>query len=237
MKQFRGFPSRMQFTAIPNLFFSALLPQIDDITELKVILHFFEMLYPKRGHPRFVTYHELLGNKSLMTSLRQTTKPPDELLREVLQKATRGGVILHVALERDGATEDLYFLNTESQRQVVAKIESGESKLEGLAVTEPPDIETEPPPDIFILYEQNIGMLTPFISDQLLEAEKVYPYDWIRDAIREAVALNKHNWRYITRILERWSAEGKSDGTHWRDSKKTDPDKYIKQKYGHMVRR
>lgn len=31
MKQFNGFPARMQFTPIPNLFFSMLLPQIDDV--------------------------------------------------------------------------------------------------------------------------------------------------------------------------------------------------------------
>ena len=37
--------------------------------------------------------------------------------------------------------------------------------------------------------------------------------------------------------LERWSAEGKDDGTYRGDFKKTDPDKYIKGKYGHMVRR
>ncbi|GAH84943.1 unnamed protein product, partial [marine sediment metagenome] len=31
MEQFRGFPAKMQFTPLPNLFFSSLLPQISDI--------------------------------------------------------------------------------------------------------------------------------------------------------------------------------------------------------------
>jgi DnaD/phage-associated family protein len=88
------------------------------------------------------------------------------------------------------------------------------------------------------MYEQNIGMLTPMIAEELRQAEKLYPADWINDAIREAVSLNKRNWRYITRILERWSSEGRDGGAHRRDtSKQTGPEKYIKQKYGHMVKR
>jgi DNA replication protein len=71
----------------------------------------------------------------------------------------------------------------------------------------------------------------------LRDAEQRYPQGWIRDAINEAVALNKRSWRYIARILENWSTEGRSDGTHRGDTKKTGPDKYLKQKYGHMVQR
>ena len=141
------------------------------------------------------------------------------------------------SLDRDGASEDVYFLNTESNRQIVAKIQNGELKLSGLKAKGQAYVETEEPPDIFTLYEQNIGMLTPMIADELREAEKLYPQDWIRDAIKEAVNQNKRKWSYISAILEHWSAEGRSDGTYQRDSKKTDPDKYIKGKYGHMVRR
>ena len=74
------------------------------------------------------------------------------------------------------------------------------------------------------------------IAEELREAEKIYPATWIKEAIKEAVARNKRNWRYIAAILERWATEGKGDGTYRRDFK-TDPDKYLKQKYGHMVRR
>jgi DNA replication protein len=93
------------------------------------------------------------------------------------------------------------------------------------------------PPDIFIAYEENIGLLTPMIADELKDAERTYPADWIRDAIREAALHNKRNIRYITKILETWSAEGRSDGTYQRNPAKTDPDRYIKGKYGHIVQR
>jgi DnaD/phage-associated family protein len=62
-----------------------------------------------------------------------------------------------------------------------------------------------------VLYEQNIGPLTPLLAEELMEAEDTYPVSWIEDAFREAVELNKRSWRYIQRILERWAAEGKAD--------------------------
>ena len=152
--------------------------------------------------------------------------------------ATRRGTILHIELDRDGISEDIYLLNTESNRQTVTKIQNSELSLSGLKAKGQTYTELEELPDIFTLYEQNIGMLTPIIAEELSEAEKLYPVNWIRDAIKEAVALNKRNWRYIAAILERWAAEGRSDGTYRRDSaKKEDPDKYIKGKYGHIVRR
>jgi len=51
MKQFNGFPARTEFTPLPNIFFSSLLPQIDDIAELKTTLHVMAMLYRKKGYP------------------------------------------------------------------------------------------------------------------------------------------------------------------------------------------
>jgi len=237
MKQFSGFPAKMEFTPLPKFFLTSLLPRISDIIELKTTLHIFEALYRKRGYPQFITYRELLGNTGLMSSLKGVTKPPDKVLRNALEMATKRGTILHMALDRDGVAEDIYFLNSAYNRQVVAKIQSGELHLSGLRAGGQIYIETEEQPDIFTLYEQNIGMLTPMIADELREAEKLYPVTWIKDAIKEAVSLNKRNWRYIAKILERWSSEGRSDGTYRRDFKKTDPDKYIKGKYGHLVNR
>ncbi len=237
MKQFSGFPARMEFTPLPNVFFSRLLPQISDIAELKTTLYIFWSLYRKRGYPRFTTYRELLSNTSLMGSLREGAKSPDDVLRNVLEMAVKRGTVLHIVLDRDGVPEDIYFLNTESNSRIIAKIQNGEFHIPGLKAEGQAYIETGEQPDIFTLYEQNIGMLTPMIAEELLEAEKLYPGNWIKDAIKEAVSLNKRSWRYIARILERWSSEGRSNGAYRRDFKKTDPDKYIKGKYGGMVRR
>lgn len=238
MEQFKGFPARTQYTPIPHIFFSRLLSQINDISELKTTLHIFRLLYGKRGYPRFITYHALLNDKSLMNSLKDREKPASEVLGNAVDMAVKRGTILHLVLDADGTPEDVYFLNTESDRRAVAKIQNGELVLAGLksAGYTQPDTESESS-DIFTLYEQNIGMLTPMIADELREAEQLYPEAWIKDAIKEATKQSIHKWSYISAILEHWATEGKSDGAYKRDSKKTDPDKYIKGKYGHMVQR
>ena len=119
----------------------------------------------------------------------------------------------------------------------MARLGRGELKLNGLKIgAVPSPAEAVSQPDIFTLYEENIGMLTPLTAEALRDAEKNYPANWIEDAIKEAVRQNKRKWSYIAAILEHWSAEGRDDGTHQRDTA-TDPDKYVKGKYGHMVRR
>lgn len=236
MEEFKGFPRSMEFTPLPNLFFSRLLPEITDITELKVTLYVLAVLYRKRGYPCFVTDNELLGRSGMVKILTSENKPVGEALRQALIMAGERGTFLHVEMEKDAVTENAYFLNTESNRRIVEKVSSGEIELGGGWVGRQAPAPIEELPNIYALYEQNIGLLTPMIAEQLKDAEKVYPAGWISDAFKEAVALNKRNWRYIARILEHWSVEGKKDGAYQRNSE-ADPDKYIKGKYGHMVRR
>ena len=230
MSSFPGFPQRMRFTPLPNIFFSQLLPKIDDIAELKATLHLFWILYQRKGYPKFVTYGELLGDKALMKSIGD-----GGALRQGLERATSRGTLLHLVLDREGKSEDLYFLNTEADREAVAKIERGEISLGALPQREP-YLETQEPPNIFALYEENIGMLTPMIAEELKEAEKLYPASWIESAFKEAVTRNKRSWRYISRILERWASEGVEHGEPGRGLK-AERDKYIKGRYGHVVRR
>ena len=87
--------------------------------------------------------------------------------------------------------------------------------------------------NIFSLYEDNIGMLTPILVEKLEEAEKLYPYSWIEKAFEEAIIHNRKSWSYIQAILKRWSQDGKIV----RDTEKADPNKYIRGRYGHLVRR
>jgi DnaD/phage-associated family protein len=229
MKNFSGFPSgRLEFTPVPNILFSALLPDIDDLDELKVALHIIAALYRKKGYPRYLKFADLLSNPALMQSIGS-----EDSLREALKKAVARGTLLNLSFDED----EIYLLNDGPGRQALARIDSGELDLPGLKTIRPLPAPAEPLPDIFTLYEQNIGMLTPLIADELRDAEKNYPADWIRDAIKEAALQNKRNIKYITKILENWSVEGRGDGAYQRDSKKTDPDRFIKGKYGHVVRR
>lgn len=237
MNGFNGFPVRMEYTPVPDYFLNNLMPEIDNVAELKLTLHLFRLLYYKKTSPKFVTFSELAGDAGLMGNMQNGDNPPEENLRQALESAVVRKTILHSSAE-DGQQEDIYLLNTEANRKAVGILETGEMNLPGIASKKiMPEILTGKQPNVFTLYEENIGLLTPMIAEELKDAEKNYPEVWIKDAIKEAVNAGKRNWRYISAILERWATEGKSDGTHLKDFKKSDPDKFIKGKYGHAVKR
>ena len=70
-------------------------------------------------------------------------------------------------------------------------------------------VSLHPKANIYELYEQNIGMLTPMIADQLKLDEAEYPPEWIVEAVNEAVQHNVRNWKYVSAILNNWKENGR----------------------------
>jgi len=210
MNAFPGFPAgRMSYTPLPDLFFSELLPRIDDLAELKVTLHIFRLVYQKRGSPRQVTLQELLADGILTAGLQGLAPSPDQALREGLERAVARGTLLHL-VSTGGVEEHFYLINSAQGRRTVEQAVSGLGEAElapGSALSEP--VVAVERPNIFVLYEQNIGLLQPMIAEELRDAEDTYPAQWIGEAFRIAVEQNVRNWKYVRRILERWEAEGK----------------------------
>ena len=235
MTEFDGFPSGSQKTPIPNVFFTTLLPKIKDIAELKIVLHVFWGLFNKKGHPRFVTFRELLGDKTLAPGLGEGFREKLEALDRGLNAAVDKGILVTTEVEAQGLRHRLYFLNTESDRRAVDRIENGDLDLGAMPVT----IHAEAPrPDVFSLYEANIGELTPLVSEELIQALALYPEEWVIDAIHEAVKQAARSWSYIEAILKSWKLEGRHGGEPRRHTeKREDTDKYFQGRYGHLVRR
>ncbi len=235
--QFAGFPVKAEVTPLPNLFVTAVMPQIQDIAELKVALHIFWLLSRRRSYPRFVTHTELISDPVLMDGMGRDKESGEEALQRALRLAVQHGILLSVRFDRNGENDDAYFVNTAGEKAMVDKIYRGEIQLAGLLPQIEDEAKPSPTSDIFNLYEQNIGIITPMIAEELRVAETTYPADWIESAFREAVALNKRSWKYIARILQRWEIEGKDDGKSRRNFKKgSKPGKYTEGRYGHMVR-
>ena len=212
MQGFSGFPAgKLATTPVPNQFFSELLPLVDNLVELKVILHLFWLIGRKTGKLRYARLDELLKDKRLLEGLATSNLSGEARLRDGLERAVARGALLHVTVRRgDAAGEEWYMINSANGRDVLERLAAGELDL--LAdVGEDVQLTSERPP-IFVLYEQNIGLLTPMIAEELRDAEKTYPAEWIADAFREAVELNKRSWRYVLRILERWRVEGRGHG-------------------------
>ncbi len=228
---FSGFPAQARFISIPEAFITTILPGLNDTGEIKTALYIMRVLYLKRSYPRFVTGMELEFDRDLIAMLGGLDK-----LQLALTQSVQHGALLHLAIQKEGRSNILYFLNDETSRQAVEKIKKGQLALGEFASLPAAEPLTEPISNIFSLYENNIGLITPMVADELKEAEKLYPALWIEAAFKEAVTQNKRRWSYISRILERWATEGRGDGTTGGNTKK-DPDKYIKGRYGHIVRR
>lgn len=204
MKLFSGFPAgRLQVTPLPNLFFSELCPAIDDLAELKVTLHLFWLLAHQRNRAAFVRASELRADRTLMQSLAATGAKTDDALGRALGAATARGTLLRLRVRDD----DWYFLNTESGRRAFEKL-ARESELPRETPAREP-VPVGERPNIFALYEQNVGLLTPLIAEELKDAEHEYPVEWIAEAFKIAVENNKHSWSYVRKILERWKTEGR----------------------------
>jgi DnaD/phage-associated family protein len=130
---------------------------------------------------------------------------------------------------------DWFFFNTARSRKIVKELQGGElvpasmlnieqeqkeqrndrRLLAGMHTTShiydtPQHIQVQiERPNIFVLYEQNIGLLSPLLADELKDAADHYPVEWIEAAFREAVQHNKRKWSYIRAILRRWETEGR----------------------------
>ncbi len=231
-KKFQGLPSRVEYAAIPNYYLNVIMPSVDNLEELKISLHIFKMISKKRGSLRYTSWDELLADVAIAESLKTSSGTPEENLDRAISKAVERGLILIVELDKDGNQSTLYMLNTPANREA---IESKNFAIPGKQLSKPPATSSEEMPNIFTCYEENIGLLTPLIADELRLAEQDYPVEWIIQAIGEAVKNNKRNWRYISRILERWLTEGKISGTYQQNNSADDPSKYTTGEYQRFV--
>lgn len=210
MQQFTGFPpGKARTVAVPGQFFSDLLQIIDDLAELKITLYLFWALQQQEGDYRYLTLSELLKDGRFLSGLDADPNAAAEAARAGLARAVERGTLLHVQIPGVDDPEDVYFVNTVKGRNAVRAIEAGRFVPGDRDV---PIALVDERPNIFALYEENIGPLSPLISDQLREAEQDYPPAWIEEAFRLAVERNKRSWRYIAAILQRWESEGKDRG-------------------------
>ena len=237
MKGFAGFPvGKQPNVPVPELFFTELLPDLDHLAELKLTLHIFWRLArssAKKGSRPYVSYEQLAADRRLLDGLASPGLSPEEALRDALERAVARGTLLRVTqASASAAGSDWYFANTERGRQAVNDLLAGK-----WTPGEPgkPLLLQAHRPNIFVLYEQNVGPLTPLLAEQLQDAEKSYPPSWIEDAFKEAAALNKRNWRYIQRILERWATEGKGDETARRGDDRKDRRRFIEGEYADII--
>lgn len=208
---FDGFPAgKPRTTALPALFFTDLLPLVDDLAELKVTLFAFYAVQQREGKYRYVRAADFAANAALMESLASLAPDalPYDTLTAALERACVRGSLLCADVPLAGEIDRIYFINAEPGRAAIRQIAAGKWRHGD----HPHTVEIVPErPTLYQLYEENIGALTGIIADHLKDAERDYPTGWVDDAIKLAVEHEKRSWKYIQAILERWRKEGKHE--------------------------
>jgi DnaD/phage-associated family protein len=210
-KRFSDFAGKKKPMFLPRVFMAEILSEVDDLDELKVIMAIFYLAHDEHGE-WCVTREEIKASDIL--------KMEDGVLAGAMVRAAKHGIISGRMLEIDDKSTEGYYVNMGISRGC---------DRSGISVEEQATI--------FALYERNIGLITPMVAEKLKEAEKLYPAEWIEDVFKEAAAANKRSWEYVISILKRWEREGKKSGTHKRGAEENAVDKYVKGKYGHLVKR
>jgi DnaD/phage-associated family protein len=95
------------------------------------------------------------------------------------------------------------------QQVVIQQVENRTLNNKDINETKNHEDEGKSPKSLFSIYENEIGLLTPFIADAIEGWLKDgLPEKWIADGIHEAAAQNKRSWKYVEAILKRWDAQG-----------------------------
>ena len=235
LKGFSGFPEgKSRMTPVPGQFFSELLPAIDHLAELKVTLYSFWHLHQKEGQFRYLTGREFADDQLFMRGLGATAEEARAALADALERAVQRGTLLQVKVESSEGEEAFYFMNTPKGRAEVEAMTRGEWRPSGDPQA-PIDLSVERP-NVFTLYEQNIGPLTPMVAEELREAEENYPARWIEDALRIAVENNVRKLRYVMAILEDWRVRGRDDREDRRDTEKARR-RYVEGEFADYIHR
>lgn len=199
---------------IPYEFLNDVVTEITSIDELQVTLAAFRIASELEGAETPIAERMIMRDGPIRKAMRKSgiTNDPDERILSGLELAVGRGTLLRFVAKHGRKEAYWYYINTPVNRHTIAAMERGALAppaiiWEGKTV---PTVVSDPP-NAFRLYEQNVGPLTPLIADQITQAIRDYPADWLEDAIGEAVAYNRRSWRYILTILENWKATGRRE--------------------------
>lgn len=206
MKKFEGFGAKTRFISLPAETFSELLPLIDDLDELKITLWALWALPQKESDSEGFRY--LRETDFSTESAVEMHGLQGASLAIALHRCVDRGTLFRVELAN--IDEVLYFANTANGRLAVEQIRAGSWRMGDAA--DPVQILPERP-NVYRIYEENIGALTPLIADDLKDAEREFGVEWVAEAIALSVSMEKRNLKYVRAILKRWKQEGKHE-TH-----------------------
>ncbi|MCC6987258.1 MAG: DnaD domain protein, partial [Anaerolineales bacterium] len=192
-----------------------MMNEIQDVAELKVTLFAIWRIEHMEGNFRAMSKVDF-DEAALGLNLEE--------IRFGLGKAVERQTLLRA--ENEAGV--FFFLNSPRGRLSAEAFAKGQMKASASYVPNKSNL--------FKLYEENIGALTPLLADMLKEAEREYPGVWFEEAFEIAVSRNVRNWKYIEAILRRWKENGKDERRDSQDSVK-DAKRYTDGEFSEFFKR
>ena len=134
----------------------------------------------------------------------------DKALPMLYENPHQDDEISHVSSDRTSTARDVGRRDTELDLSSDLQLDTIKAVVVEPAATAA-GIETTPErPNVFVVYEKNIGVISQIVGDQIKIAVDEFSENLVEDAIKEAALNNVHRWSYISAILERWKRDGKT---------------------------
>lgn len=185
-------------TRVPNAVLSAVLNEVEESETVKLILRAVWLLERQRGFPASITVNELRHDRVLIRVFKSKEK-----FNAALDQSLNLGVLIKFELNNT----DALMLNTVSATRQVENVKD----------TQPESIEedgwdasvgSEMPNDAFRAYEENIGILSPMIRENITAALQDFSDEDIIEAIKIAVENENRSWSYVAGVLRKWARDG-----------------------------
>lgn len=207
----RGFPlsDDFAFTRVPNALLGTVLSDMEDANAYCLILRTIWLLERQRGFPKSISVEELRRDRVLTKRLSGAGS-----FDAALNTAIDSGALLKFDI---GGYERLW-LNTVSAARLSSDT-AGRAKMATSAEMSEEDVDdggwdraagsdADSVADAFRAYEENIGLLSPMIRENITAALEDFTDEAISSAIRIAVENESRSWSFIAGVLRRWARDG-----------------------------
>src|SRR5437588_7267128 len=180
---------------VSQALFLDLLPRIGDLAQSKAVM--MVAYFSADSDAPGVDQEVLLRPGVVQTVVGGASPEPGEArMKAVLDRAVANGTLLRIAVG-ERARRVQFLLASPGNRALVRALGAGDTRAATMLRVEDDESIAVYRPNVYAVYEQHIGPLTPLVAESLRSAERSYPRDWLEEAIREASRLNHRSWRYV----------------------------------------
>lgn len=202
---------------LPESFFTHVIPNIKTLAHLKLCLYFLWRQEKIGDLFNGIHIDQIIDDEIFSKSFNKDLENElIEIIQEALDELTNSNILINTSFISDSNEVIYYFVNNPVGNFSRNAIINGKWHPNN-QINFPLHLVMSSP-NIYKLYEENIGPITPLLSDILKDAEEEYPAEWFEEAFKKGIENNVRKWKYIEAILKNWKENGKVE-SHNREIK------------------